>query len=137
MQESVLDTSPVIIQTGVRYNSGNPATKPLLEYANCGITGVYTHSVAPERQHIVVYKVYSYMIVYKNNGTEYMDYWSPSTYSQEQEYYFVNEGSDGLAFSIFLDGINDAYAYISETGEILFAGRNSIYYGHRNISELN
>lgn len=136
MQEAVLDTSPVIIQTGVRYNSGNPATKPLLVYQNCGITGVYRYATAPGRQHIVLYKVNSYLIVYKNNGTEYMDYWSPVTYNQEQEGSFVNGGSDGMAFSIFLDGIDDSYAYISETGEILFAGKNSIYYGHRNISEL-
>lgn len=42
-----------------------------------------------------------------------------------------------ISFSIQQTEIDNSYVYIVETGQILFAGKNSIYYGHRNISELN
>lgn len=43
----------------------------------------------------------------------------------------------GITFSIQETEIYNSYAYIVETGQILFAGKNTPYYGHRNISELN
>lgn len=64
-------------------------------------------------------------------------------------YYFNNGDQEGnrqlsrnfaiakISFSIYTPNIENTYAYIQNTGEILFAGKNSIYYGHSNISELN
>lgn len=43
----------------------------------------------------------------------------------------------GITFSIQEAEIDNSYAYIVETGQILFAGENTPYYGHHNISELN
>ena len=42
-----------------------------------------------------------------------------------------------IRFTIDERLIDESYAYVNETGEIIFAGRNSNYYGHKNISELN
>lgn len=64
-------------------------------------------------------------------------------------YYFNNNNTPGsrligrnpswqyISFSVDLALLDDAYAYVQESGQILFAGKNTIYYGHRNISELN
>lgn len=46
-------------------------------------------------------------------------------------------GITSISFSIEIAQIDNSYAYCVETGQILFAGKNTIYYGHRNISELN
>lgn len=42
-----------------------------------------------------------------------------------------------ISFSIEKTKLKDSYAYIVETGKILFAGENTPYYGHTNVSELN
>lgn len=47
----------------------------------------------------------------------------------------VVEGINGLVFPIFLFGAEESYAYINETGRVLFAGRNTPYYGKANIND--
>lgn len=42
-----------------------------------------------------------------------------------------------ITFSVQETEIDNSYAYIVETGQIFFAGKNTPYYGHANISELN
>ena len=42
-----------------------------------------------------------------------------------------------IRWSLLIANIDKCYAYLRNTGQIFFAGKNSIYYGHRNISELN
>lgn len=42
-----------------------------------------------------------------------------------------------ITFSLQEAEIDNSYAYIVETGQIFFAGKNTPYYGHRNIAELN
>lgn len=61
---------------------------------------------------------------------QYVDYWG-----------FVaprlNANSNGVAVTLKENEIDDAYLYVIDSGEIIFAGKNTPYYGHRNISELN
>lgn len=42
-----------------------------------------------------------------------------------------------ISFSIQITEIDNSYAVVVETGQILFAGKNTQYYGHRNISDLS
>ena len=49
----------------------------------------------------------------------------------------INIGSDAIEITLSMFRLDESYAYIVETGQILFAGKNTPYYGHRNISELN
>ena len=50
----------------------------------------------------------------------------------------INNGNDvHISFSIQLSKIDDVYAYHKGTGQIFFVGKNTIYYRHKNISELN
>lgn len=44
---------------------------------------------------------------------------------------------DGIRFTLYNDGVNDSYAYLLRTGEILFAGENTLYFGKRNINGDN
>lgn len=41
-----------------------------------------------------------------------------------------------ISFSIEVSEINNSYAYLVETGQIIFAGKNTPYYGYTNISEM-
>lgn len=41
-----------------------------------------------------------------------------------------------IRFSIPIGEIDDAYAYVQETGQIFFAGKNSPYYGYTNINDM-
>ncbi len=41
-----------------------------------------------------------------------------------------------IRFSIRTANIDNAYAYCETTGQIFFAGKNSSYYGYRNINDM-
>lgn len=47
----------------------------------------------------------------------------------------VSEEFDGIKFCVWMFGAEESYAYIAETGRILFAGRNTVYYGKTNIND--
>lgn len=47
----------------------------------------------------------------------------------------VNEAYDGLKFCVWIFGAEESYAYINETGRVLFAGKNTPYYGKSNIHD--
>jgi hypothetical protein len=64
-------------------------------------------------------------------------YWSTISTGEERTHGRIDVGSDCFAATIQTDMIDDCYLINRNTGEIFFAGKNSIYYGHRNISELN
>lgn len=64
-----------------------------------------------------------------------MDYWTLGVTQSPRK--FINIGSDAIAITLSMFRLDESYAYIVETGQILFAGNNTPYYGHRNISELN
>lgn len=66
----------------------------------------------------------------------YKDYWGTQI-TDDWERTCVNSYTNGLRVTLQMDRLDDCYLYLKETGQILFAGKNSIYYGHRNISELN
>lgn len=66
-----------------------------------------------------------------------MDYWGWNSRNDEVTRNVININSDAIRFDIYIPMIDRCYAYLVETGQILFAGKNSIYYGHCNISELN
>lgn len=54
----------------------------------------------------------------------------------EGKFSFVGGTTDGAAqvrFSIFTDYMDDSYAYFVNTGNIIFAGKNTPYYGMANI----
>ena len=132
----VVDTSPVIMQYDVRWGAGNPQTKPLLEARGYCITTQYSYPAMSAKGTMVCYGTRYYGILWKDNGTTYVDYWGFDAESSELTKNCLNIGSDTIAFSMNTSMLADSYAYIQETGQILFAGINSIYYGHTNVNEV-
>ena len=131
-----IDTSPVIVAYDMAYRSGNPAKMPPQPYSGRCITGIYRYTPdAHNKQTVVTMQAYGYAVVY--NQDAYVDYWNLYSIVNEERRNVINIGSDGMAFTLLTENLSGSYAYILETGEILFAGKNTPYYGHRNISELN
>jgi len=131
----VIDTTPIILEYDKAYRP-NPSTNPPIETTGVCITDVYTFEPTASNRGIVTYGAKGNMLVYNNN--QYSDYWALSSYEQEQtRTNVIAAGDNAVAFTLDTDSLLTCYAYIPETGEILFAGENSEYYGHQNISELN
>lgn len=123
MQQQGLDTSPKILENGKEWYRGN-----LVNSSSQSATIIYSYESSNSVQNIITAHVYGVINVFRD-GT-YIDYWSPGNYK-------LNANSNGVGVNIATNEIDDAYLYITQTGVILFAGKNTIYYGHRNISELN
>lgn len=70
---------------------------------------------------------------YQNEQGSYADYW----YGPERIIGNADVTLYKIRFSIETAKIDDSYAYCETTGQIMFAGKNTQYYGHRNISELS
>lgn len=133
--EPGIDTSPRIAQYGVKNPSGNPASKPYIEDANYCVTVIYPYTSSASKQTLTLYGGSGNVILY-DNGT-YKDYWSFEAEIQPHRRNVINANTNGISCPLKISMLADSYAFMVETGEILFAGRNSIYYGHRNINELN
>ena len=76
------------------------------------------------------YDAYGVLRCYKNGVA--FDWWGQST-----ERTCIPIGTNGIRATALIDQLDECYFYLKETGQILFAGKNSIYHGHKNISELN
>lgn len=125
MQESGLDTTPEFVAYGYRWDRGQ-----LVENSACNATKIYSFPPSQSARKIESDYCVMQICIYRD-GT-YIDYWSISNTRA-----VINANSNGLAISVSSNYVDDAYLYIQETGEIIFAGKNTIYYGHKNISELN
>lgn len=131
---SVLNTSPKIAQYGVKNPSGNPATKPYIVDEDYCVTEIYAFTPMNVRQTLHFYGGSGNMILYTDNT--YKDYWNLNGETQEHKWNIINANANRLTCTLKISMIDDCYFWIEETGEILFAGKNSPYYGHTNISEL-
>lgn len=68
------------------------------------------------------------------NGV-YKDYWSARDEVDTRN--VINANTNGVAVNIDINNLQNAYAYLPDTGQILFAGKDTPYYGHLNINELS
>lgn len=125
MQKSVLDTTAKILQYDVRWSRGS-----LIESVGIAATIIYYIEPKSESRRLINGGLYSQLNIFKDG--QYVDYWSIAT-GREQ----INANCNGVSATVVTSGIDNAYLYVQGTGEILFAGKNTPYYGHRNISELN
>lgn len=132
MEHSTLDTSPVILQDDTRlWPDGS--TRAL---SGACITKIYDLYVGQNDRTFDHYGLTNSTINY-NNG-EFYDYWnSPSETAPATSRTLAKTGTTEMQFTLMMDKLDDCYVIQLSTGIIVFAGKNSIYYGHRNISELN
>ena len=133
--KKVLDTTPIIEIYGKRQGTGNPVSKQPIDDNNSGITIFYDYEPVNYQRTIVCYGITLVMTVYRSDHV-YMDFWGVETITAPLERKCLNSNSGAVKLDIFLPLINDCYFYIKETGEILFAGKNSPYYGYTNINDM-
>lgn len=128
-----LDTSPIIEY----YNKGLNSSGAIKDVTGCCVTALYTYPEKSVIQTCVTTGGWGdsggTMIIYKDGNR--VDFWGTNK-QDNYERKCINEGSNGLRISLNMSRLDDAYFYLKETGQILFAGKNSIYYGHKNISEI-
>lgn len=122
MQKRSIDTSPRILQYDKRYNSMN-----IIDQAGYCITDIYSYPPQTYTQYITANNVYFQIQIYKDG--KYIDYWSGGNYK-------LNVNSNGIAVTLYTAKIDDSYLYINGTGQILFAGKNTPYYGYTNINDM-
>lgn len=125
MQGNGLDTSPVILEYNKRYENGNS----IGDFADRCITKLYDIDLS-SRLTLIGSGGQSYIRLCVDGA--YRDWYSWSNTKNIQA-----SNANQIAFTLQTSKVDDSYVYIQETGRILFAGKNSIYYGHTNISELN
>ena len=136
MQKSgVIDTSPIIEAWDSAMKANNT---PYVESTGACVTALYEFQPVSSTTTVVitgsVVGGIGTMRLYKNGA--YYDYWGLND-ADNFERNCINPNTNGMRVTLNMNRLNDSYFYIKETGQILFAGKNSIYYGHRNISELN
>lgn len=125
------DTSPIVIA----YDSYYGASGVIGVREGTCVTGIYSYQSSAEQRTIVYYvgnSIGKNMIVYEDNKK--IDYLVLSSNVSERK--IINAGSNGLAFTLDMDAIDLSHAYIKETGQIFFAGKNSPYYGYTNINDM-
>lgn len=129
---NVLNTAPVFEVYGYAIPAGN---KEYNENETYAVTKLYHYPPSETKQTLVTSGVGSNIRLY-NNNKGYMDYWNwqiTPGYART----VINIHSEYVQMAVKIDEIENSYAYLRETGQILFAGKNTIYYGHKNIGELN
>lgn len=128
-----VDTSPKILAYDKRYYSNGS----VIDHTGRCVTVLYPVNYGDVSQPLLHYGLQFVLVCFKNNGATFIDYWSTNSTSEEKTNGVINAGSDCIGATIQMDMIDVCYLINSLTGDIIFAGKNSIYYGHRNISELN
>lgn len=134
-----LDTSPRIAEYGVSWVRGKELKVSNIDWC---ITEWYKFKESVTSADYVVGYI-------GDDGNSHTFQYHNEQSTQKDWYYFYNGDQEGrqrivyvnypyeISFSIYIPIIKNAYIYIERTGEILFAGKNTPYYGHTNISELN
>ena len=129
--KKVIDTSPKIVAYDSAYGSSGNAV-----YAEgfCR-TDLYSYLPMQIKGTIAYYGTSSkIMVLYKNNGGARVDYWV--LHNEQSPRKCINVGTDSAVFTLETSKLPDCYAYIVDTGQILFAGKNSPYYGYTNINDM-
>lgn len=127
-----LDTSPIITAWNCRWY--NKQVEPQTLTGRCVSTVYSFTSPGGVRPNFVLYGTNSSLQTYIDGVLD--DYWNRDASTAEATQ-SVKIGTNGISFTIMMNMLDVCYAYELNTGQIIFAGKNTIYYGHRNISELN
>ena len=142
-QNNVLDTSPVVEENGVYWSRTFGQTAENTNWCVTKFYGIDDPYTGQARTTNI-----NGFIGADTNQITFQYYLVNGSTKSTNWYYFAGTnprralGSTvsrltSISFSIQKSELPNSYAYIVETGQILFAGRNTIYYGHRNISELS
>lgn len=127
--KKVIDTTIKILAEDSRWTiNGDLAT-------NVGNNASIIYAYEPQsvaRQ--LVYDGLVFQLIIFENGT-YKDFWTVRNGGSDTRN-VINANSNGIGVTVPTSNINDAYAYLPSNGQILFAGKNTPYYGYTNINDM-
>lgn len=134
-----IDTSVKIAKTGYGFNTSateevSKAAVSISEYYDVpdGYTGKVTYFFPDNGTSGIGSALKMQMC---NDANEKVEYWSLSVGTAEKTVTFYHAQATKFRFSIETASVDNAYMYYTGTGVIVFAGKNTKYYGMRNISE--
>lgn len=130
-QKKVLDTTPIILENNARLaTDGSVITTT---DGRC-ITAIYDCHVTNNRRTFIHYGLSQSTINYKNGA--YYDYWNNQSPNEIKTTVLAKDGTEQMQFTVVSNLIDDCYVIYENTGQILFAGKNSPYYGYTNINDM-
>ena len=129
--ESAIDTTPKIMQYNVKWNQ-----KSLVSANGYCVTERYFPNptpvyVAGKKYMKVVWGTDSTpptMVLFAVNGDTPIDYWGEGNTQWHRQ-------AVSVSFTLQTSKLPTCYAYMTDTGEVLFAGENTPYFGKRNIND--
>ena len=139
-----VDNAPIITQTKARIGRDGSVQVASDGVSVC-VTDFITFDRTTEQELFTLYVSNPTGIL---NGTSdyygvyldgtFVDYWSLSVDSLDAENTTkkINADANQIRFTLAEAGVDDSYAYFNDTGKVIFAGKNTRYYGHGNISEV-
>ena len=126
------DTSPRIAEYGKTLGRGNTTINTDANYC---YTEWYDINPAPGSAHQLqlvrcgINSNHTYQFTTSTGGAN----WD---YRKEGNYYYFPGNVNKIRTSIPIANLETCYAYIVSTGQILFAGINTPYYGYTNINNM-
>lgn len=121
------DTAPVIEHEGYNLSTADGS---LVEMTGYSVTGYYEfEQLTEQRQFVFLTGSGAVMSMYDSSNVQ-LDYFKGTAANKTSN---VAIGSVKARFAISNAYIDTAYAYWSDTGEVIFACKNSPYYGKANI----
>lgn len=133
-KSDVLNTSPKIAYENACIIAGGN----IAEKQNSVVTALYPYSNPSDSNYTLCYYGTQDKMALYDAERRYNDYWAIGAVDapKTRAVLYKNSRTSFAAFTLRKDMLDDCFAYVTNTGQILFAGKNSIYYGHRNISEI-
>lgn len=131
----IIDTSPIIAGTGALDTEGGVVAKDGLCYTDF-------YDLVDGAKNITIYMAdlegistsgYGKLQCWNAND-ECTSYWSATSSKNTEHTYAADNDTTKFRTTLFINGIDDSYAYDSSTGHIYFAGKNTKYYGLTNIN---
>ena len=135
-----IDTSPVIAEYG-RYC--NRSGDGLSDNPNWCYTEWINVSPAIQSSVLIIVDAFASLHndhtyqIQNADGTKKDYFYGSDNFSEFRRVWNNGFIPEKFRWSILIENLDKCYAYCENNGQIFFAGNNSIYYGHRNISELN
>lgn len=82
----------------------------------------------------LIYDGLTNQLIIFENGV-YKDFWTARNGGNDFRD-VINANSNGIGITVGTSNIDNAYAYLPSSGQILFAGKNTPYYGYTNINDM-
>lgn len=142
-EKKVIDTSPKIAEYGKMLNYERTGERSNIYFCitewypfdvgTVNLIYLYNKLYATQRRRDCNYQYYAT----NANGTLLRDWWFNTSEDDPRRQIGWNTFTlKEIRFSIPIKEIDDSFAYVKETGQIFFAGKNSLYYGYTNINDM-